>query len=246
MTNNKEIYLMGPTITREIIDNLDLNNKCTVAYSGNLLLCSENNFCPTYWTFLDPKICDIIYYAYKNKKYDEGWLKALSEKSTIIITDFQGNDKFYEIGFTTEKGKAWNTDTFGENVLPSVMSLFSNKILKTPEIFLNNFDRVYYEDFLQFIVKSSVKNLNIDKLTYYLIPLMLSCFNNIEYLHCVGFGDFSVARKYSGSSKGYDEYKKSYDLIKPHLKKLLEYKNVKVTFNNFEKTIYKELGQPYE
>ena len=28
--------------------------------------------------------------------------------------------------------------------------------------------------------------------------------------------------------------------------KLLEYKNVKVTFNNFQKTIYKELGQPYE
>jgi len=241
MKNCKEIYLLGPGRSKLDFDVTQLRRKTTLNFSGDLVWFSDNNIYPSYWTFFDPNSTLYIFDRYKNNKYNLEWFEGLKTNSNIIFNDFQGTDKFYNEGFTTSRGKVWNKNEFGDQILPSLCSQFK-EIIKVPTTVLyNTFDSFYNEEtkHLTPIIKHE-EGINTDKLTCFILPLVLSYFTKLESIKCIGFGDFESPRLGSGSSLGYNGYKLSYQRMKEKLITLLKYKNVKIEFNNKD-SYFKEL-----
>ena len=78
----------------------------------------------------------------------------------------------------------------------------------------------------------------LDKLTYYLLPLIFNFFTNLSRLELLGFGTFNYDR-YSGASGSYGEYISAYDQILPHLKKIKINQKVDITLE--EESYFKEV-----
>ena len=241
MKDCKEIYLIGPSKSKVGHDVSDLKDKVTLSFSGDLVWFNDNNLHPTYWTFLDPNSTLYIFDRHRNNKYSPEWFSKLKEKSNIIFNDFQGTDSFYEKGFTTSRGKAWNRDKFGKEILPNLCEQFKETI-KVPTVVLESSYESFYKDKTKDttpIVKHE-EGVNTDKLSCFILPLVLSYFTELESIKCIGFGDFNQPRLYNGLSLGYEGYKLSYRRMEKDLKHLLKYKNVKIEFLNKD-SYFKEL-----
>ena len=233
MKSCKEIYLIGPGRSKLNYDISKLKNKIILNFSGDLVWFCENNIYPTYWTFLDPNSTIYLLDRLKDKKYNSKWFKGLKKHSKIIFHSFQGTDEFYKEGFTTWRGKDWNKNEFGKNILPKICSFFK-KTIKLPHIISqNNFDSFYNSeiDHLSPIIRHGA-NINTDKFICYILPLVLSYFKNIKQINCIGFGDFNESRLYNNNSGGYEGYKISYEKVKNKLIDLLKYKKISIKFND--------------
>lgn len=234
MKDCEEIYLIGPGADKNSFDISILENKTTLNFSGDLVWFSQNNIYPTYWTFLDPNSTLYIFDRYHNGKYNPTWFRQIVNHTSIIYNDFQGTDKFYDYGFSTSRGKHWNRENFGKRILPELCNIFKEIIVVPSIVTINSFDSFYEENTKDLVpvVLHEDYNLNTDKLTCFVLPLVLAYFKNIRNIKCIGFGDFTSPREYNNSILGYDGYMVSYQKIKQQLINLLKYKGVKVEFNN--------------
>jgi hypothetical protein len=241
MKNCKEIYLIGPSKSKIDYDVKQLDGKVTLSFSGDLMWFNNNNIHPTYWTFLDPNSTSYIFNRFQTGKYNKEWFAKLKEKSYIIFNDFQGTDSFYDQGFTTSKGRVWNREQFGKEMLPNLCEQFKD-IIKVPTVVLqDSYGSFYKEDTKDKtpIVRHEA-GMNSDKLSCFILPLVLSYFDKLESIKCIGFGDFTTPRLYNGLSLGYDGYKLSYQRMKNKLIDLLKHKRVRVEFDN-KNSFFKEL-----
>lgn len=243
MKDCKEIYLIGPGKAKLDYDTSKLKDKVTLSFSGDLMWFNNNDIHPTYWTFLDPNSTSYIFNRYSTGKYNKDWFAKLKEKSYIIFNNFQGTDAFYESGFTTSKGKVWNRDQFGKELLPNLCDQFKDAI-RVPTIVLENSYESFYKEETKDMtpIVRHESGINTDKLSCYIFPLVLSYFNKLELIHCIGFGDFNTPRLYNGLSLGYEGYKLSYERMKHQLISLLKFKNVKVSFENKD-SYFRELAE---
>lgn len=240
MKNSKEVIIIGPSEAKLGYDVNKLKGKTTLNFSGDLMWFHDNNIFPTYWTFLDPNSTMYIFDRFKNGKYSKKWLDNLKENTTLIYNDFQGQDRFYDEGLTTSRGKEWNREEFGKKILPQLGSFFKDTITLPSVILRNNLDSFFDErEDLTPMVKHE-RGINNDKFSCYILPMVLSYFEGLETIHAVGFGDFSKPRLYNGLALGYEGYKLSYQRMKEHLLKALKHKDVNVTFENTD-SYFKEL-----
>ena len=233
MKTTKEIYLIGPGMDKSGFDTSLLKDKVTMSFSGDLQWFNDNKIHPTYWTFLDPNSTTYIFDRINEGKYDSEWFTELKVKSSLMYNDFQGTDEFYNSGFTTSRGIEWNRNVFGGQILPELGKLFKNTI-PLPTIVLKNTYDSFYDSNLSRLSPIVIheRGINNDKLSCFILPMVLSYFTNLEKIHCIGFGDFTRPRLYTNSSAGYDGYIKSYERMKSKLIELLKHKNVNVTFEN--------------
>lgn len=243
MKDCKEIYIIGPAKTKLDYDTSKLKDKVTLSFSGDLMWFNNNNIHPTYWTFLDPNSTSYIFDRYSKGNYNKDWFIKLKEKSYIIFNSFQGKDSFYDSGFTTSKGKIWNRNQFGKELLPNLCNQFKETIIVPTIVLENSYESFYKEETKHMtpVVRHQV-GMNTDKLSCYVLPLALSYFDKLESIHCIGFGDFNSPRLYNGLSLGYESYKLSYETMKSKLIDLLKYKNVKISFEN-KNSYFRELEQ---
>jgi len=245
MKTCKTIYLIGPgrdKLNFELNFGINvLKNQTTLSFSSDLMWFHDNNIYPTFWTFLDPNSVVNILNKKETNTYNDEWFKGLKTHSTLIYNDFQGTDEFYHKGFTTSRGSSWNKNTFGSKILPTMGSHFKN-VIKLPSIILNNNYSLFYKDNTtnESPVISQGPNINTDKFSCYVLPLVISYFTNLTEINCLGFGDFGFPRLCTGTSLGYEGYKVSYQKIKNELISLLKYKNINVKFYNKD-SYFKEL-----
>jgi hypothetical protein len=239
MSDVEEIYLVGP-----VLNNYDTNQfkgKTTFAFSGDLVWYSENDIHPTYWSFLDPNSTLYIFDSHNNGKYNDEWFSKLKNNTTLIYNDFQGTDKFYEEGFTTSRGQTWNREQFGKLILPQLQQIFKETIKLPTVTLIDNYDSLYEQQDVTPIIRHQNKDLNTEKFSCFVLPLVMSYFKNLKKIYCVGWGDFSVPREYNNSVLGYEGYKQSYQKVKQPLKNVIDHKNVKLIFNNLNSYFY-EIG----
>lgn len=240
MENVREIYLLGPSLSE--ISPEKIRTKYTLNYSGNLEWFNKNGVVPTYWMIGDPYLVDSILNNFKSQNYNPEWIDAMKLNCTLVYFSFLGKSAQYDIfKFTTPRGRDWSINILGNQILPEL----SKQFLKTKLIdcFLaNDFDSLREIDNCKVPIVKPKNNINSEKLSYLVLPLVLSQFKNIETINCVGWGDFSVPREYNNNSTGYPHYTASYNQIYLHLKEILDYRNITVTFNNYEKCYMRNLG----
>lgn len=238
--NLNRINLLGPGSS---ISNLIYSDQEKYfAFSNNsLTFLLQKNIAPDFFYFFDP---NSIYLLFLHLKQHPDQIKKLSEKCCLLYHDFHDCSKFYELGFTTTKGKSWFIDCFCEDIFPEFKSFFkqsvrlNSKIIKPPpqsrniyvcESLFNNLNPIY--PFL-IIPKSKV---NIDKFSCCVIPTLISHFSKLNLIKCLGFGDFNLPR--IGQPKGadirhYSEYTRSFNHVFPALYKFLDQNSIKIDFLN--------------
>jgi len=241
MKDCKEIYLIGPSQSKVGMDVGILKGKTTLSFSGDLGWFNDVDIHPTYWTFFDPNSTSYIFDRFKSNRYNVDWFNGLKDNSNLLYNDFQGTDKFYDEGFTTSRGKDWNRNEFGGNILPSLATIFKEVITVPTTVCTNNYSSFYLEDTKHMtpIVKHE-RGINSDKLACFILPLVLSYFTEVENIKCIGFGDFDSPRLYNGLALGYEGYKLSYHRMKSQLIDLLKHKGASVEFLNKD-SYFKEL-----
>jgi len=232
MKNSNEIIIIGPSEGKLGYDVNKLEGKTTFNFSGDLMWFHDNNIYPTYWTFLDPNSTMYIFDRFKSGKYNQEWLEGLRQNTTLIYNDFQGTDRFYNEGLTTSRGQVWNREEFGNKLLPQLATFFKDTISLPSVILRNNLDSFFDERKHLCPMVKHEKGINNDKFSCFILPMVLSYFEQLELIHAIGFGDFTKPRLYNGLSLGYSGYKLSYQRMKEDLLKVLKHKNVNVTFEN--------------
>lgn len=233
MKNCKEIYLIGPGQSKLNYDISNLENKIIFNFSGDLVWFSENMIYPTYWTFLDPNSTTYLIDRIKTQKYNPIWFEGLKKHTKIMFHDFQGTDSFYNEGFTTSRGKDWNREVFGKTLLPSISSIFKETIKLPQKISINSYKPFYSNSptpIFPIIVPEN--RIYMDKFICFILPTVLTYFEELKHIKCIGFGDFNKPRLYNNNSGGYEAYKISYNLFKNKLMDLLEFKKINIKFEN--------------
>lgn len=243
----EEIYLIGTGSDKNSFDVAGLEGKVVFNFSGDLLWFQSRGIHPTYWTFIDPNTVYCVHEHLRKGLYNEEWLRGL-KKSSIIYSDFQGTNKFYELGLTTTHGMEWNSGTFAEVIFPEVRNLFKESI-SVPTVVKNNSLDIETTDSAQLVIHEQeivdYREItpNTDKFSCFVLPLVLWYFKDLKYINCIGFGDFSVLRDTATSDekideKEYNEFISSYTRVKSSLIQLLNYKNVKIKFYNKNSSFY--------
>ena len=187
-----------------------------ISYSGNsLVYLYDIGFKPDFFVFFDP-------YAYvmgiENMGDDKSnWLKD----TTYLGYDFccfenllQTNEHLNgskSFGFTDFLSNSRSVDLYKRNPPQDV---FKDCVFDTP--ITVNYDNIKNLNLSNNLYMIRNYSNELDKLTYYLIPLIFYFFKNLERIKFLGFGTFSENR-YRGGKGSYSEYIKAYDKIIPQL-----------------------------
>ena len=212
------------------------------AFSNNsLTFLLKNDIVPDFFYFFDP---NSIYLLFTHLKQNPDYIKKLSKKCCLLYHDFHESSKFYELGFTTTKGKNWFVNCFCKDIFPEFKSFFkklfclNTEIIKPPpqsrniyvcESFFNNLNSIS-----PFLIIPKCK-VNIDKFSCCVIPTLISHFPNLKLVKSLGFGDFNLPRighPIGADIRHYAEYTKSFNHVFPALYKFLDQNSIKIDFLN--------------
>ena len=248
MDTSEKILIVGPSpdlanFSKEYILNHKLKNYTLFCYADVVKYFKKYNIEPDYFNFVDPNTI--------NNSYD--LIKSGFCKNTSIITpDIYGNnlEGFFKANYTCRhlKSKAGNYERVLE-MLSNITSYFKENITKKYTLYNKhlqpNFNTL--ETFIDFkktcVLFCGDKVNNRCKLSYHILPLIFNHFPLIKEIKLIGFGHYDNPRILSplqNNSKGYDEFKISYQILKPFLNKFLINNNIKLHFDGAE-SYYKEL-----
>ena len=225
-----------------------------ITWSGGINLFRDIGFAPDYYSFLDP--LSMMWYdeisVFKNSVINENTSLILADIYDNIFTD-EDKSEYYKLGYTCDKAKKKSSflkKEFEEQIK-------NNNFKKTIKIKPNNIPIDSVNSFIDF--KKSFHILtdfgnDTDKLTSFLIPIVLYYFKNITEIKCLGFGDINrnktigryMDKKYGRSSwvsKQQDlrflkNYKKNIPIIDKFFKKYsinfnFEYENEYSRFRSY-------------
>jgi hypothetical protein len=254
----EKILLIGPGDSLKTLDPNSLKTTPSLYFGSSFNWFENNKVCPTYYTFIDPNTIacfdslvngvsdydkvyrgrydhwDYINNYINNLNYSKEFINHLSKTTILMYGDLQGSKDFYSKGITTSRGSEWFMGEYKNDVLPRVESHFK-KAIKFPQTLCVNDYSSFYIPSLKHLPPyiSHGPGVNTDKLTCYILPLLLSYFKELKEIECVGFGDFNKPRLFNNSSVGgYDGYKASYERMKNKLIELLNFKNISIIFKN--------------
>ena len=195
-----------------------------LSYSGNsLIYLYDIGFKPDFFIFFDPFAYTIgignmgerckdwlketTYIGYENSSFESllATNKFLNGSESFGFTDFLRNDSLVNL--------------YKDNP-PS--EIFKECLCENPTTV--NFDQIENLNLSDRLYMIRNYGNELDKFTYYLLPVIFNFFKNLSTLKCLGFGTFGFDR-YRGTSGSYSEYVRAYDQILPHLN------NVKINQN---------------
>lgn len=231
MNHSKEIYIVGPGSSLNDVDVSLLKDKVIFNFSGDLTWFNDNIIYPTYWTFLDPNSTLYILERIKQERYNTNWLSGLKENSFLLYNDFQGSNDFYDVGYSTSRGRKWNSREFGDRILPLLQEKFAKTFIVPTTVRLNEYGPLEEVTTKAPLVKHE-RGTNTDKLTCFIIPMALHLLPELKKINCIGFGDFDTPRISNGTMLGYKGYKLSYDRMKEKTITLLKNRKVSIVFFN--------------
>tara|TARA_R100001509_G_scaffold29477_1_gene15699 strand:+ start:3071 stop:3889 length:819 start_codon:yes stop_codon:yes gene_type:complete len=253
----KRLLLIGPGDSLETLNSNLLKSTPSLYFGSSFHWFDKNDVCPTYYTFIDPNtityfdalingISDYdkthpnrydyksyISYLKNTPPYSKNFLSNISKSTTLMYGDLQGSEDFYKKGFTTSRGLRWFMGEYKNGVLSRVESHFK-EVKKLPQnICVNDYSSLYNPSLKHLSpIIIHEPNINTDKFTCYILPLVLSYFKELKEIECIGFGDFNTPRLSNNTSEGYNQYKASYERMKNELINLLNFKNISISFKN--------------
>ncbi len=242
MKNNKQILLLGPGASTKRFKPSDVDKITTISFSGNIDWFASNNISCDYWTFLDPNSTLYFLENIKSGVYSKEWLSKIKNNTTLLYNTFQGTDDFYNKGFTTSRGKQWNTNIFGGEVLPELGKYFKDVNTISEYVNNNSYDSHYIDRDASALVKHILDGTayNTDKFICFVLPIVISLFPELYKVYSVGFGDFNEPRINTGTTLGYEGFILSYNRMKTALIDLLKHNNIELEFIN-KNTYFKDL-----
>lgn len=214
---SKKLLIVGPAIDSSF--NLSFfENKREEGYtilsfsSASLIFFKDIGFCPDFHTFTDPHS-----YCYALDRVGKSFLsninflgyevldfpsltetnKKLFGRSNFGITDFLSNFNYTSI-YKKQPPISCYKNCFSQN--PNSIEPFSS----SKDI-----------DFKKQLFRFTNGHSEIEKLTYFLLPLCLFWFKNLESLDLFGFGFFSQSRYMGGDNRSYSAYMHAFDKILP-------------------------------
>lgn len=236
------VVLLGPTCNSEI-DIKSLSEKkekgaVIVSFSSSsLLFLNKIGFVPDFHTFIDPQsYCSVFekvklnnssfplekinYLGYNILTFENLFSTNLKvwNKKNAGISNFLSNEKYVEIYETSPPAISYNACfTKDPSIIDYGESLkyceSSKKFITVPKLFDKNID------FRSTLYRVKNGRKEIDKLTYYVLPMLMYWFKNLSELEIYGFGFFEKERYLEGNNASYNAYKSAYNKILPFYKK---------------------------
>ncbi len=203
-----------------------------VSYSDSLEHFLNIKFYPDFWSFIDP--FTIARYLKEIKQHE---LKNVS----LLINNLYENkfEKFYDVGLTCNALR--KTTVYNEIEKLNFDSFFNEvyrleyEIIQYSENISNDLD--FYSSNYLFLPK---KNLNICKFSHHILPTIIYFFKDIREIKIIGFGQYNSPRFIcSKNKKGYNDYIKTFNIIKSLILKNLTGK-IKLSFDGAP-SFFKEL-----
>lgn len=235
-----KLLLVGPSndlsnFSKEDIIKYKNEGFTTYSFGDSLRFFLNNNLTSDFWTFIDPNTIRFYINEIKNNE-----LKDI----TLLVGDLYKNNLkgFFKLGYTCNNLKK------EPQIYKSILTLDFDQHLKSYKTL--SFIPTDYNTFINpncdlttnYYIPISPKR-NFCKFSYILMPLLLHYFQNLEELKIIGFGHYDVkryaAKKYH--TRGYEEFKESFALIKNNLKYHINKHNIKLSFEG-SKSFYNELS----
>jgi len=243
----EKILLIGPSsditnFNKEYLLKHKEENYKLFCYADVLNFFVTHGVQPDYFSFVDPNTLDNQYDSIKS---------GFCKNTTIITPNIYHNklSKFFKIGYTCN-----HLQKVGN--FKRVLKLLS-EICETPNLHFKQYDDKEFN--LSKVDINILKSLNFKetytlfqgdrstnrcKLSYVIFPLILHHFSDIKEIKLIGFGHYNSPRSYlntvKNNTKGYSEYKTTYQIIKPFLQDFFRKNNIKVHFDG-AKSYYDEL-----
>jgi hypothetical protein len=195
-----------------------------VSYSDSLGHFLNIKFYPDFWSFIDP--FTIARYLKEIKQHE---LKNVS----LLINNLYKNKfkNFYEAGFTCNALK--KTGVFNE-VEKLNFDLFFNKVYRLEYKIMHYSENIPDNLNLRssnYLFASTKKDTNICKFSHYILPTIIYFFKNVKEVKVIGFGQYDSPRFIcSKNKKGYNDYIKTFNIIKSLILKNLRNK-IKLSFD---------------
>ena len=165
-----------------------------IVWSGGINLFRDIGFPPDYYSFLDPLSMMWRDEAKKLKK------SKIMKDVCLIIADMydgifynKGGCKYYKMGYTCNKAESESEELKKQ----FIKQLSTNTFKKTLKIQPSNLiadDVKNSIDFNKCFYLLTDPGKDTDKLTSFLIPLVLYYFNDVKLIKCLGFGDIEEGR----------------------------------------------------
>ena len=190
-----KILLVGPTSKIRDYDSQYFSEARQKGYkiivwSGGINLFRDIGFSPDYYSFLDP--LSMMWNAEINKLKDPKIIKDTS----LIIADMydgiftqKGDCKYYKIGYTCEKARRKSESLKSEFVKQLDKNNFK-KTLKIEPVDLVVGEVESFIDFSESFYILTDPGKDTDKLTSFLIPLVLHYFKEVKEIRHLLIGKF--------------------------------------------------------
>jgi predicted transport protein len=220
--DSNKILLIGPAVTNKLTKKyLDYKRKTgyiIIAFSSSsLIFLKDIKFCPDFHIFIDP----------------HSYCQSLSKIGGDFFKDinFLGYDILNYPSILSTNKEMFNDPTFGIKDFLSQTNFLNLYQLKPPSL---TYRHCFTKNPTTIINYSDKKNKNkkcclqselcrftngpkeIDKLTYFLLPIIFYWFQKIQHLDLIGFGFFKQERYSGGDKSSYSQYKEAYNKILPY------------------------------
>tara|TARA_Y100001938_G_scaffold150550_1_gene242011 strand:+ start:4138 stop:4875 length:738 start_codon:yes stop_codon:yes gene_type:complete len=244
MNTSKKILIIGPSpdlanFNKEYILNHKSKDYTLFCYADVIKYFKKYNIEPDYFSFVDPNTIDNFYDLIKS---------GVCKNTSMITPDIYSNnlEGFFKANYTCNHLQKVGNYKRVLEMLSNITSYFKKNITKKYTLYENV--PSILETSIDFkktcILFRGDRVTNRCKLSYHILPLIFNHFPLIKEIKLIGFGHYDSPRILSplqNNSKGYSEYKISYQILKPFLNKFLIDNNIKLHFDGAE-SYYKELS----
>lgn len=235
----EKVLLVGPSkklesFSLESFENYRKEGYNIISYSDSIDRLKEIDFKPDYYSFIDPA-------TIREPNDEDSFLNDVE----LLVADIFGEHPELSSYFNNFKRVfKYPVDEYPPvNAIESVPKSHGNsmtlsfgapieiEVTKDEDKHIDFYEK-YYMFQPTFILSShSMKRLNTDKFSCYLLPLVLFHFKNLKKIDCIGFGDFDVNRGWgSQGTDGYEDFKETFDIVAPYFKNFFEKNNIEINF----------------
>jgi hypothetical protein len=216
--NSRKVLIIGPCpeahLSKAYLEEKRSKGYVVVSFScSSLIFLHDMGFVPDFHTFIDPQsycraslktgieFINQISYIGHNHFTDFSSLlisnKKLFRTSSFGITDFLSNKKY--------------TDLYKENPPFTSYDCFLGQEARMVNIDPPGINAGI--DFSKKLYRFQNGKAETDKLTYFVLPLLLFFFKDLSNLKILGFGHFESQRYFGGTKSAYPKYKSAFKKI---------------------------------
>lgn len=216
--SSSKVLLLGPALdkktTKKYIESKRQDGYVIISFSSSsMFFLKDISLSPDFHIFIDPQsYCHVLSEINPDFFADVNFLgyEMFNYESILNVNKkINGNPKFGISGFIKNKSylSLYKTNP--------IIETYKNCFAQNPTFILNNEksaikQNICFQDDLYRFTNGSGE---IDKLTYFLLPMVFYWFKCIKNLDLKGFGLFNQQRYKGGNTSSYKKYKQAYDKI---------------------------------